>query len=387
MNILHIAPYYPSVNAMHAGGVAMGHEIETLKKMGHNIYILSYIQKEYDSSIYEKEKSKNDYAFLIDKKAKFINIIKHFSTPVEFATRANRKFLVKILQYIDKYNIDYIHAEYTAMLWYTKIKKLRPNVKFIEVLHDVSSQGYSRKYINAKKPVAKLLYKIEVKRIKRFERINMKRCDAILSFSEKDKKIIKQEYGLESIAINTYFNQSNIIQKRNKIKREQDGFFSICFMGQMGRKENHEAAVRLINIFKHINRENKKLYIIGTKPREELLAMASDNVIITGFVEDIEEFILKKCDVACFPLMEGAGIKIKVLECLALGIPVITNQIGAEGIDESGKYIQLADSDEEFEVAIKTCSRTNNEYLQKFDLEFSWCKTEKAMEEIYGENK
>lgn len=63
-----------------------------------------------------------------------------------------------------------------------------------------------------------------------------------------------------------------------------------------------------------------------------------ENIHITGFVENIEDEILKN-QIAVFPLTLGAGIKLKVLLACGLGLPVITTDIGAEGIDEDGKHI------------------------------------------------
>lgn len=386
MNILHIAPYYPSVNAMHAGGVAMGHEILILKNLGHIVYTLSFLQKKYDLELFKKQKEKNDDGIVIGKKEKIKNIIFHPILPIEFASRVNKNFLEKILYYIDTFDIDCIHSEYTAMLWYVQIKKLRPKVKFIAVLHDITIQSYERKYKNEKKYYKKLYFFFEKERVNIYEKMYLKKCDLIMSFSEKDKRLVFDNYGLNSVAINTFFDLESIKKKRNAIKRIDDGKFSVCFMGQMGREDNHKAALRLIDIFNQLEIENKKLYIIGIHPKEKLINMGNANIEITGFVEDIDGFILQKCDVACFPFITGAGIKIKVLECLALGLPVVTNDIGAEGIDENGEYIYLADSDDDFIRKIKETKKNISSYMSKFDEEFSWRKTERVMEEAYGKS-
>lgn len=387
MNILHIAPYYPSVNAMHAGGVAMGYEIESLKKLGHKVYKLSFVQKKYDLKLFQQEKRESDAGFLLKRNDKFRNMIMHPFMPIESATRVDERFLKKIVEYIDKYEIDYIHAEYTAMLWYVRIKKIRKNIKFVAVLHDVTIQSYYRKYETETNYLKKIAYKIEEVKSSRYEYNNLKKCDEILTFSEKDKRIIKEKYNLDSKTINTYFNLDKIQKKRKIVKRKNDGYYSICFMGQMGRTENHDAAMRLLSIFNKLNIKNKKLYIIGTHPKEILRSKASNNIVITGFVDDIDNFIMENCDVACFPLITGAGIKIKVLECLALGIPVITNNIGAEGIDENGEFIRLAETDQEFIDSIEMNVNRNVDYIEKFDRDFAWEKTEKVLVEIYGKNK
>ena len=67
------------------------------------------------------------------------------------------------------------------------------------------------------------------------------------------------------------------------------------------------------------------------------------NVIVTGFVDDLRDYY-GKCTVFIAPLLTGSGIKNKVLEAMAAGIPVISSSIGIDGIDvENGYHLLVAD--------------------------------------------
>ena len=80
-----------------------------------------------------------------------------------------------------------------------------------------------------------------------------------------------------------------------------------------------------------MNDLNIRFIVLGSKPSDELKNIKSDKVIITGFVDNIEPYFESAmCLVA--PLVLGAGIKVKILESLSSGIPVLTNDIGIEGI-------------------------------------------------------
>ncbi len=384
MNILHIAPYFPSVHAMHAGGVAMGHEIETLQELGHKVYKISFVQSKYDRKLYLLEKEASDIGVILTKRKKLRNIFLHPFLPVEFATRIDRDFLYAIRDCIINNKIDCIHAEYTPMLWYSRVVPGKKCLQFNGILHDVSSQNYCRKISAEKNLLKKLFYLVELRKIQRFETKYFARCDSLSSFSEKDRILVEKHCNTKTFRINTFFNLEKIHGNSYSYQRREDGFFSICFMGQMGRKENNDAALRLIRIFNSLNIRNKILYIIGANPSNALLEKITDDIVVTGFVDDIDKYILENCDVACFPLLTGAGIKIKVLQCLALGLPVVTNQIGAEGIDERGKYINLAETDDDF---IKSLSRKDifNKYdMNDFYNEFSWNVTRNVFKGIYG---
>lgn len=385
MNILHIAPYYPSVNAMHAGGVAMGHEIDSLKKLGHKIFVVTFVQEEYDHQLYINEHGDCDDCVVLNRKRKILNVLRHPLCPAFFATRMDSEFFEKVQLSIKRNDIQAIHLEYSSMLWCLRLKQVMPGLKFVSVLHDVTVQGYERKTECEKNWFKKLMLKVETNRIFKYENRYLKKCDEIVTLSEKDQKLISEKYQLSAHRINTYFGLNDIIKKKEKTHRQYDGYYSICFIGQMGRKENEEAAIRLISIFERVAIENKKLYIVGAKPSKRLLEYSSESVVVTGFVDDIDNYVLRNCDMACFPLISGAGIKTKVLEAIALEIPVITNDIGAEGIDETYEYLIPAESNDDFIRQINENSIRKRTLPQTFYTKFSWNVTEQILKAIYGE--
>ena len=165
---------------------------------------------------------------------------------------------------------------------------------------------------------------------------------------------------------------------------------SICFIGNMSRKENDLAAKKLIDICSKLSNQEFNLTIIGAYPSDELLKMESDKVHITGFVDVIEDEILKH-EIAVFPLTLGAGIKLKVLLACGLGLPVVTSHVGAEGIDEEGEVLFLAEADDEFlksiELLINDPDLRKEKAIQskRFILtKFSWDKTKKIFNSIYN---
>lgn len=74
-----------------------------------------------------------------------------------------------------------------------------------------------------------------------------------------------------------------------------------------------------------------KLYVIGACPEEIQRKYASDSVMFTGRVDDLAENI-RKTEIFFSPISYGTGIKTKIVEAMAMGMPVITNEVGAEGI-------------------------------------------------------
>lgn len=174
----------------------------------------------------------------------------------------------------------------------------------------------------------------------------------IAVYSNKDKE------RLESIGIdgNNVFVFSPVFADKSNLmwnRKNND----IIFWGAMSRKENSDSALWFIrNVMPLLDNLNCRFVIVGANPPEELMKEASDRVVVTGFVDSPNQYFE---DSMCMvvPLVIGAGIKIKVLEGLSSGIPVVSNEIGIEGIAaQTGKQYLHAETAVEFAEAIKKIS-------------------------------
>ncbi|MEL6463008.1 MAG: glycosyltransferase family 4 protein, partial [Cyanobacteria bacterium J06621_15] len=122
--------------------------------------------------------------------------------------------------------------------------------------------------------------------------------------------------------------------KRNLEKIENK---SLLFWAAMNRPENEQAAINFIqNCFTDLLKIDPeyKLYIVGSNPSLKIKQLESENIIVTGFIEDPSDFF-EKAQIGIVPLLQGAGIKLKTLEMMQAGLPVISTSIGAEGIENS----------------------------------------------------
>ncbi|MEC8644362.1 MAG: glycosyltransferase [Pseudomonadota bacterium] len=84
------------------------------------------------------------------------------------------------------------------------------------------------------------------------------------------------------------------------------------------------------------NLEEVKLHVVGSNMPQHVKELASKNIVIEGYMDDVDLMTLyEKVRLSIVPLRYGAGVKGKVLEALKKGVPVVTTDIGAEGIPES----------------------------------------------------
>ena len=96
-----------------------------------------------------------------------------------------------------------------------------------------------------------------------------------------------------------------------------------------------------------------RLSLVGSKPTSEVQALSGDRVEVTGYVDDAE--LSKRylqARVAVVPLRYGAGIKGKVVEALQQGLPLVTTQVGAQGLPGLDQVASVSESSGDIAQAI-----------------------------------
>jgi GT2 family glycosyltransferase/SAM-dependent methyltransferase len=124
----------------------------------------------------------------------------------------------------------------------------------------------------------------------------------------------------------------------------------ILFLGSFEHVPNIDAAVRLVKdvmpaVWSEL--DNIQVTIVGSSPPPEVQALASAQVDVTGWVKDLQP-VLEQSRLMVAPLRFGAGLKGKITQCMAVGLPVVTTTVGAEGLDgRDGETMLIADDPRE----------------------------------------
>jgi sugar transferase (PEP-CTERM/EpsH1 system associated) len=136
---------------------------------------------------------------------------------------------------------------------------------------------------------------------------------------------------------------------------------NLLFVGSMDYHANSDAVIWFSQkIWPEIAREhaNIQFVIVGRCPNPQVRALASDRVEVTGTVDDVRPYYASAI-AAVVPLRTGSGTRLKILESMAAGVPVVSTTLGAEGIDaQDGVNILLANSEREIAAAISKLIRS-----------------------------
>ncbi len=241
---------------------------------------------------------------------------------------------------------DIFVLEWTQMVFLAgRIKSLFPKAKIVASEHDVSYLGFLRKYEYAESDSERKKFFRFYKNIKREELDALKYCDIVCPHNKKDEKLLMED-GIPSGKIHPivpYFDDYSGIIRRLVQNR-------IMFYGAMARPENYLSAMWFIeHVMPALKKDGVEFVIVGSNP-PELLKLAAEKyngnaenskITVTGFVPEVDDYFATSMFLVA-PLVLGAGIKVKIIEAMSAGMPVLTNDIGIEGIDaEDGRdYIR-----------------------------------------------
>lgn len=273
----------------------------------------------------------------------FLAIFK--SIPFQVAWYKSSMMKQKIASLINKEKFDVIYYHLIRTAQYLSSLGNNPKLNVIDFTDSVSLY-LSRMVKQEKNYFKRLLFNSELKRIDKYEKVS-ENFDALFICSELDRKFllkkgINQEIQILNNGIDIeYFSGNNIEYAPNRI----------IFTGNMPYFPNADAAVYFSQQILPIILKKKpdvKFYIVGQKPPISVRRLSSKNIIVTGFVKDIKAEYLKSA-VNVAPMRFGAGTLNKVLEAIALGVPVVATSSAVAGLPkELEKFVFIADTSEEF---------------------------------------
>ncbi|MGC4045328.1 MAG: glycosyltransferase [Armatimonas sp.] len=241
-----------------------------------------------------------------------------------------------------------LHVDHLQMASF--VPKDTRGAKVVLDEHNVEYRIPQRLAATSKNPLIRAFGALEWRRLRAFEREAILRADLTIAVSDEDRHILQALSGASSdtmmtvpIGVDTvYFGETDW----------KPGGKSLLSVGTMYWPPNVDAALYFYQeIFPKIRQQmaDSTLCLVGPKPTAEIVALGDDpTVTVTGLVPDIRPYA-ERCGVFIVPLRSGSGMRVKILNAMAMGTPVVSTVVGAEGIDVTdGENILLADSPEAF---------------------------------------
>lgn len=212
--------------------------------------------------------------------------------------------------------------------------------------HNVESRLYAR--MAAEQPWPRkakfLLFRENVRRLER----HLATADGVWAVSAADAHVYRHELGLDQHRLAVLPNGLDTDTYAPRADRPTPRAGTIVFTGSYGYWPNEAAALHLTGLSTRLHAAgvDHEMLLVGRDPtpamRDAAARDGAGRVTVTGPVDDVRPYIAGAALVAA-PLTSGSGTKYKILEALALGRPVVTTPVGAEGLDlRDGAEVALA---------------------------------------------
>ncbi|MFH0926428.1 MAG: glycosyltransferase [bacterium] len=305
--------------------------------------------------------------------------------PFQIKYYSSKKMREKILDKINTGNYDIVISHLIRMEQYSNslngVYKIALPVDAISL-----SLWRSLRYRNI---FWKMLVYLEFLKVRRYEEIVLKNHQLNIVVSGIDKKwLLKKDHAGDVLVVSNGVGYDENEERRTKneepVTKNQKRVFLdekavIVFLGNMNSWSNQDAVKYFLReIFPLILKEiaEVRFCIVGANVSRAVGNLEGKNITVIGEVKNLKD-ILEYAKVSVCPLRAGAGIQNKILESMAMGVPVVSTGLGYEGISaDIGKAIFVTDKPEEFASLVVRLIKDNTlraevgqkgrEYIKKY---------------------
>lgn len=294
-----------------------------------------------------------------------INIVfsKYPYTAERFFTNPFKNALTKLL---NEKTFDIIQLEGLYLGLYVPIIRKHSNAKIVYRAHNLEFEIWERASVRSV-GFKKWYLKNLSNRLIRFEKDLLRQYDAILPISDKDSKWFLKHF--KEIRLHTTpAGITNTVQDKTMETAEKE--IDLFYIGALDWLPNQEGLIWFFkNVWPSIHKQYPKLkfYLAGRNASKEMKDLKAEGLIFLGEIDDAQTY-MKAHSIMLVPLFSGSGMRVKIIEAMALSKAVISTRLGLEGNSAKDNIeVCIADSAEEFMDKIKLLI-SNPDQIKKMGL-------------------
>jgi len=356
LRVLFVSPY-PIYPPIHGGGVFMYGTLRELAKRA-EVHVVALLESPEQN---EANAAMSAFCASVELPVRAGRLPAKSASLVPYAVREfadpDLDWLIHRQIYVKE--IDVLQLEYTPLIQYAGSFTRLASIVFE---HDIYFQSIARGLGRANgTPRPKAAF--EYLRALHYELKQLPACDSVQVCTRENREFLGSYLPGFRMRIQEGL-RAGIDVARFDFRSEGRESDTILFLGSFRHGPNLTAIHWFI---RHVlpsiveDRPDARLIVVGSDaPPGNLFAGAGPSVELLGFVEDIRTELARRAVFVC-PILSGSGVRVKLLEAFAAGIPVVSTTVGAEGLARSdGEFCSLADDPREFArktLAILECPR------------------------------
>lgn len=352
------------------GAIASMNLIKGFSHLRHEVTVLSMSTVKHRITVDELPESVSDLADFrfVDVPAR-ISAIKALSNllfsslPYNAARFINIDFSKALSRLLEEKEFDVVQLEGLYVCPYIPLIRRKSKAMIVYRAHNVEFEIWERT-AKMSKGLLKFYLKNLARRIKKFELSMLNTYDLLVPITERDKSILNKLGNKQPSQVSqTGIDSSVLVPNARNLE-----YPSVFHIGSMEWSPNQEGLLWFVqNCWPMLNKKYPvlKFYVAGRGTPEWLeKKLKQSNVELLGEVEDAYQFMNSKA-IMVVPLFSGSGMRIKIIEGMALGKSIVSSPIGAEGIEvEPGKHLLIAETPSEFVDAISNLVEDKNMFTK-----------------------
>ena len=351
MKILHLSPKVP-YPLTDGGAIANFNVIKELAKKGHEVHLLA-LSREKQVDTTELEKFCSVTVIPLDTRTTIKGAIRALlsSEPYTVSKYWNRDVERQILDIAKAGDYELVHSEQLHMAKYGLAVSSTIQIPVAIREHNVESLILKR-FLKVQRNLLIRGYAfLEYKKLERYQSAINSRADLNVMITEDDRALLGQLVpGARSAVVQAGVDRDYFSSTVSDLE-DIDQKLTIMSIASMDWYPNVDAVNWFCDeVFPRIQETHPTVVfeIIGRGIPESISKRSSNNINVVGFVDDIRPY-MRRATVMVVPLRIGGGMRVKILDSLAMGKAVVATSVGCEGIAvTSGRNIVVADSAAEF---------------------------------------
>ena len=363
MRILQLCKKFP-YPLKDGEAIAVTYLSRALVDLGCEITLLSMNTTKHFSDLSKLPSAYNHYKDIhdidLDNSIKVVDAFKNlFSKESYHVSRyVDKAFEQKLIELLNEEEYDIIQLETLYLAPYVPIIKKHSKGLITMRAHNVEFEIWERITKNTEFLPKKLYLNYLTNKLKNFELEHLNSYDYLIPVTERDLKTFKKlGYKNGALASPIGLDTTNYIKQGVSVAKKEG--LNICFIGALDWMPNYEGFEWFLkNVWSQLMEDHDEIYfsVAGRNTPDSVMSVKEKNVGVYGEVADAVSFI-SNSDIMVVPLFSGSGMRVKILEGMALGKTVITTSLGLEGISAQHKEeILIADTPEEFIEMINYCN-------------------------------
>jgi glycosyltransferase involved in cell wall biosynthesis len=369
MNILQITPRFPWP-LKDGGALCFYNFAKGYYEAGVNLTIASLNTSKhfvnYDELPPHVKKIGNIQLTYIDNKVKILDAFYNLFGKESYNIKRfeSEEFEKQLIQICSENTFDVVIFETIFVAPYLQTIRKHSNAVCVLRQHNVEYQIWETLACNELNPIKKWYLYLLSKRLQTYENEQINHFDGISAITKNDKIAFEKSGCTKPIHISPFgVNLEKLVIDDSNLEMP-----SLFHIGSMDWLPNQEAMTWFIqNVWFDINQSfpEIKFYIAGRNTPNQFFDFNNQNhIAVLGEIDDAIKFINEKA-IMVVPLFSGSGIRVKILEGMALGKCIIATSLGAQGIEAiNGEHIIIAETAEEFKEQISNLIKNPNEIIR-----------------------